>query len=94
MDFLSTFSAGPRVTLEPWLGKQCAYRIAVQLPMELSRGDLSLAGVCRMAPVLRQCVGSYSLVLAWIFFSLVVVRVNSVLMGGWIFSSCGIQDSL
>ena len=69
MDFLSTFSAGPRVTLEPWLGKQCAYRIAVQLPMELSRGDLSLSEMCRMAPVLCQCVGGDLLVLAWIFFS-------------------------
>ena len=72
---------------------QCAYRITVWLPLELSRGDLSLAGVCRMAPVLWQCVGSYSLVLAWIF-SLVVVGVNSVFVVGLIFSSCAVQDSL
>ena len=46
-----------------------------------------------MTPVLWQCVGGYSLVLAWIF-SLVVVRINSVLVVGSIFFSSGVQDSL
>ena len=46
-----------------------------------------------MAPVLQQCVGGYSLVLAWIF-SIAVVRVNSVFVVGLIFSSFCVQGSL
>lgn len=55
--FLSSFSAGTRVTLEPCWEMQCAYQIAVWLPVELSRVDSTIAGMCKMAPVLWQCVG-------------------------------------
>ena len=76
--FILCCSAGPRVTIELWWGMQCASQVAVGLSLELPRGNSSLAGMCRMASVLQQSVGGYSLVLAWIF-SLVVVGVNSVL---------------
>ena len=91
--FISCCSTGPRVTLGLWWGIQCAYPVAVGLSLELSRGNSSLAGMCRMAPVLQQCVGGYSLVLAWIF-SIAVVRVNSVFVVGLIFSSFCVQGSL
>ena len=91
--FISYCSMGPRVTLELWWGMQCDSPVVVRLSLELSRSNSSLAGMCRMAPVSQQCVGGYSLFLAWIF-SLVVVGVNSVFVVDSIFSSCAVQDSL
>ena len=45
------------------------------------------------SPVLLQCVGGWSLVLTFVF-SLVVFRVNSVVVVGSILSSCGVSSSL
>ena len=62
-------------------------------PLELYWGDSSLAGMFRAAPVLLQCVGGYSLVLARDYF-LLVVGVNSIGVVGSILSSCGVQVPL
>ena len=52
-------------------------------------GRLASLGMCRLASLLLQCVGDYSLVLAW-DFSLDMVGVNSVVMVSSILSSCGL----
>ena len=59
-------------------------------PLELYWGDSSLAGMFRVASVLLQCVGGYSLVLAR-DYSLLVVRVDSVVAGVSILSNGGVQ---
>ena len=67
--FILCCSVGPRITLELWWGMQCASPVVVELSLELSSGQLVSSRDVQDAPVLWQCVGSYSLVLAWIFFS-------------------------
>ena len=62
-------------------------------PLELYWGDSSLAGMFRVASVLLQYVGGYSLVLAR-DYSLLVVGVNSIGVVGSILSSCGVQTPL
>ena len=62
-------------------------------PLELYWGDSSLAGMFRVASVLLQCVGGYSLVLAR-DYSLLVVGVNSIGVVGSILSSGGVQAPL
>ena len=52
-------------------GTQGSFRVAAGPPLELSWGDSSLAGMCRVEHFLLQCAGGYSLVLAWDFSSCV-----------------------
>ena len=74
-------------------GTQGSSQLVVGPPLELYWGDLSLAGMFRVVPVLLQRVGGSSLVLAR-DYSLFVVRVNSVVVVGSILSSCGVQAPL
>ena len=94
---------GHRVPLEPWQGTrdfsqvggsvQGSSRVAMGPPVNFPWGISSLAGMCRVDSVLLQCVGAYSLVLAWVF-TLEMVGVNSVIMVCLILSSCGMQVPL
>ena len=76
-----------------WGGTQGSSRLAVGPPLMLPWGNSSLAGMFRVAPVLLQCVGGYSLVLTR-DYCLLVVGVNSVVVVGSILSSCGVQAPL
>ena len=74
-------------------GTQGSSQLVVGPSLELYWGDSSLAGVFRVVPMLLQCMGGYSLVLAR-DYSLFVVRVNSVVVVGSILSSRGVQAPL
>ena len=71
-------------------GTQGFSQISVGPPLKLSWGDSSLAGMCRVAPILLQCVGSYSLVLAWVC-TLALIGVNSVVVVCKLLSSRGVS---
>ena len=101
-EFLSSCSMGHRVPLEPWRGTwgssrvggsvQGSSRVPMGPPVDFSWGISFLAVMCRVGSVLLQCMGAYSLVLAWVFTT-EMVRVNFVAVCS-ILSSCGVQAPL
>ena len=58
--------------------------------LKLTWGDLSLARICRVVPVLLQCAVGYSVVLTWDFY-IIEIGVNSVVVVDSILSSCGVR---
>ena len=64
--------------------------VVLGLPLVMSWGNWCLVGMFRLASLLLQCAGDYSLVLTW-NFSLDMFRVNSVAVVGSILCSCGLQ---
>ena len=60
---------GNSIFFSSWGATYGSSHVVLGPPIVMSWGDWSLVGMCRLAFLLLQCAGDYSLVLAWDFSS-------------------------